>query len=161
MTQFSFACITVPTHTRWLKSEFEAKHIEKDEKIEVGAVEVPQGQYAEEIIDMLVVVRRRLLTIQVPHKAVEAPQVQFLDPAEDVSVVIQRLALQQQNLEQIVQKTARVSQVQFLDRGMDFHVASQGQVPVPQTMEDITEISQLWLKVQIPGCMAESTDVLV
>ena len=57
------------------KDEFEAKHVEKAEKMEWGTVEVPQGQCVEEIIDMPVVVRRRLPTIQVPQKAEEAHQI--------------------------------------------------------------------------------------
>ena len=54
------------------------------------AVEVPQVQHVDEILEVPVVVQCQAPTIRIVKKTVEARQVQFFDRVMDVPVVMQR-----------------------------------------------------------------------
>ena len=85
-------------------------------------------QYLDRIVDVPVVVQRRVPTIQAAQKTEELPQVQFLDRVMGSVPTIQT-----------VQQTVEVPEVQFPDRAADVPVSMQRQVPQEQIMEGIVE----------------------
>ena len=91
-------------------------------------VEVPQVQYSDRIVDMPVVVQRRVPTIQAAQKTEEVPRAQLLDRVVDVSVLMQRQVPQEQIQECIVEKI---------------------DVTVPRVLEETIEVGKL--KSQLSG----------
>ena len=101
----------------------------------------------DEVVDMPVVLQRQEQMIQKTRKTVELPRVQCVDKISDASVVTQRGV----PTVQTVQKTAEAPQTQFLNRGEN----------VPQTMEEIMEVSQSMPREQFLERVVEETDVSV